>query len=264
MGKQFIVENRSGAGGTLGSEVAANAPKDGHTLLIVSLASAVNRWLYQLSYDPIASFAPITSLVTVPAVAAVNPGLPARSLQEFVALAKEKPGQLQYASSGVGTFLHLSAELFKLAAGVDLLQVPFRGAAPAMIDVIGGHTQAVFASVASTAPHVRAGKLRALGVAAEARSPALPDVPTAAEAGVPGYQAANWIGIVAPSGTPDAVIATLHREISAALQSPDLRKQFAAAGAEIFRMGPPEFGAFMAAEAEKWGRVVKAGKIKRD
>jgi tripartite-type tricarboxylate transporter receptor subunit TctC len=262
LGKQFIVENRSGASGTLGAELAANAPKDGHTLLIVSLATAVNRWLYQLSYDPVASFAPISSLVTVPAVVAVNPNLPARSLKELVALAKEKPGQLQYASSGVGTFLHLSAELFKLSAGIDLLHVPFRGAGPAMIDVIGGHTQAVFASVASTVPHVRSGKLRALGVGASARSPALPDVPTAAEAGVPGYEAANWIGIVAPVGTPAAIVARLHNEISAALDSPELQKQFASAGAELLRMSAGEFGAHMAAEAEKWGRVVKEGKIK--
>ena len=264
LGKQFIVENRSGAGGTLGSELAANAPKDGHTLLIVSLAGAVNRWLYQLSYDPIASFTPISSLVTVPAVVAVNPNLPARSIKELVALAKEKPGQLQYASSGVGTFLHLAAELFKSSAGIDLLHVPFRGAGPAMIDVIGGHTQAVFASVASTVPHVRAGKLRALGVGASARSPALADIPTVAEAGVPGYEAANWIGIVAPAGTPGAIVAKLHREIAAALDSPELQKQFASAGAQILRMSSAQFGAHMAAETEKWGRVVKEGKIKAE
>ena len=262
LGKQFIVENRSGAGGTLGSEYVAHAPKDGYTLLIVSLAGAVNRWLYPLSFDPVTSFAPIASIVTTPAVVAVNPDLPAKSLKEFVALAKEKPGGVQYASSGVGTFLHLAGELFKTSAGVDLLHIPFKGAGPAMIDVIGGHSQAVFASVASTAPHARSGKLRALAVAAATRSPALPDVPTAAEAGVPSYEAANWIGIVAPAGTPEAIVAKLHTEISAALDAPELQKRFASAGAVPLRMNPAQFGAYMAAETEKWGRVVKAGKIK--
>lgn len=264
LGKQFVVENRTGAGGTVGSEIAAHAPADGHTLLIVSLASAVNRWLYKLSYDPIKSFAPIASLVTAPAVVAVNPGLPAKSLREFVALARARPGELQYASSGVGTFLHLSAELFKLSAGIDLLHVPFRGAAPAIIDVIGGHTQAVFATVASTAPHVRSAKLRPLAVGAPARSAALADVPTAAEAGVPGYEAAKWIGLVAPKATPEPIIMKLHREIAAALDSAEVQAQFTAAGSEILRMGPAEFGAFMMAETAKWERVVKEGRIKAE
>jgi tripartite-type tricarboxylate transporter receptor subunit TctC len=262
LGKQFIVENRSGAGGTLGSEYVAHAPNDGYTLLIVSLASAVNRWLYPLTFDPVTSFAPITSIVTTPAIVAVNPELPAKSLKEFVALAKAKPGGLQYASSGVGTFLHLAGELFKTSAGVDLLHIPFKGAGPAMINVIGGHSQAVFASVTSTAPHVRSGKLRALAVASSTRTPALPDVPTAAEAGVPSYEAANWIGIVAPAGTPPAIVAKLHKEIAAALDSPELQKRFATAGAVPLRMDPAQFRAHMVAETEKWGRVVKAGKIK--
>lgn len=264
LGKQFIVENRAGAGGTIGSEFVANAPKDGYTLLIVSLAGAVNRWLYPITFDPVKSFAPIASIVTTPAVVSVNPNLPAKSLKEFIALAKEKPGGVQYASSGVGTFLHLSGELFKLAAGVNLLHVPFKGAGPAMIDVIGGHTQAVFASVASTVPHARSGKLRPLAVGAAERASALPDIPTASEAGVPGYQAANWIGLVAPAGTPDPIVTKLHKEVAAALDSPALQKQFATAGAEPLRMSPAEFGAHMASETEKWGRVVKEGKIKAE
>jgi tripartite-type tricarboxylate transporter receptor subunit TctC len=264
LGKQFIVENRAGAGGTIGSELAANAPKDGYTLLIVSLAGAVNRWLYPLTYDPVTSFTPVASLVTTPAVVAVNADLPAKSIKELVALAKEKPGGVQYASSGVGTFLHLAGELFKTSAGIDLLHVPFKGAGPAMINVIGGHTQAVFASVASTSPHVKSGKLRALAVAADKRAPALPDVPTAAEAGVPSYAAANWIGIVAPAGTPEAIVNKLSKEISAALDSPELQKQFLTKGAVPLRMNPAEFRAHMVAETEKWGRVVKAGGIKKE
>ena len=264
LGKQFIVENRAGAGGTIGSELAANAPKDGYTLLIVSLAGAVNRWLYPLNYDPVKSFTPIASLVTTPAVVAINPDVPAKSIKELVALAKAKPGGVQYASSGVGTFLHLAGELFKTSAGIDLLHVPFKGAGPAMIDVIGGHTQAVFASVASTTPHVKSGKLRALAVAADTRAPALPDVPTAAEAGVPGYEAANWIGIVAPAGTPEPIVNKLYKEISAALDSPELHKQFESKCAMPLRMNPAAFGAHMVAETEKWGRVVKAGGIKKE
>ena len=171
LGKQVIVDNRGGAGGVVGSEIVANAPKDGHTLLIVSLASAVNPWLYTLPYDPLKSFAPVAMLVAAPNVVTVNPGLPVHSIKEFVALAKGKPGELQYASSGVGTFLHLAGELFKIEAGVDILHIPFRGAGPALIDVVGGHTSAAFGSVTSSISHIRAGKLRPLGVGSTKRSP---------------------------------------------------------------------------------------------
>ena len=166
----------------------------------------------------------------------INTDLPARSLPEFVGLAKQKPGELKYASSGIGTFMHLGAELFKLTAGVDLLHVPFRGAGPAMIDVMGGHTQVSFASTPSIIGHVRSGKLRAVGVGAPERNAALPDLPTMTEGGVTGYQAANWIGIVAPAGTPAPVVALLHKEISAIQDSPELRKRFAFEGVDAMRM----------------------------
>ena len=261
LGKQFIVDNRGGAGGVVGSEIVANSPKDGHTLLIVSLASAVNPWLYKLPYDPHRAFVPVAILVAAPNVISVHPDVPVKSVSELIALAKAKPGELQYASSGVGTFLHLGAELFKLTAGVDILHVPFKGAGPAMIDVMGGHTKVVFASVTSSIAHIRSGKLRPLGVGAVKRSPALPDVPTVAEGGLPGYEAANWIGLVAPAGTPDAVVALLHKELTAIQDSPDVQKRFAAEGAEVMRMGVAEFGAHIASETAKWGRVVQAGKI---
>ncbi len=264
LGKQVVVDNRGGAGGVVGSELVANAPKDGYTLLIVSLASAVNPWLYKLPYDPVRSFAPIAILVTAPNVVAVNPALPVKSVKELVALAKEKPGQLQYASSGVGTFLHLGGELFKLTAGIDILHVPFKGAGPAMIDVMGGHTKIAFPSVTSSNAHIQSGKLRALGVGAARRSPVLPDVPTVAEAGVPGYEAANWIGIVAPAGTPAAIVERLHKEISAIQDMPEVQKQFASEGADIMRMSSAEFAAFSASELEKWGRVVKQAGIKAE
>jgi tripartite-type tricarboxylate transporter receptor subunit TctC len=262
LGKQFVVDNRSGAGGVIGSEIAANAPKDGYTLLIVSLVNAVNPWLYKLPYDPIKSFEPIAIIASAPNVLVVNPELPVKSVKELIALAKEKPGQVQYASGGVGSFQHLGGELFKLMAGVDMLHVAFKGGGPAMIDVLGGHTKAIFATTITALPHIRSGKLRALGLGARERSPVLADVPTISEAGVPGYEAANWIGIVAPAGTPAGIVAKLSQEVSAIQDQADIRKQFAAEGMDVLRMSSADFGAFFASEMGKWERVVKEGGIK--
>jgi tripartite-type tricarboxylate transporter receptor subunit TctC len=264
LGKQFIVDNRTGAGGVVGTELVANAPKDAYTLLIVSLPHTVNPSLYKLTCDPIKSFAPIASLASSPNVLAVNPELPVKSVKELIAFAKEKPGQLQYASGGVGGNLHLSAELFKLTAGIDILHVPFKGGGPAIIDVVGGHTKIAFATTITTTPHIRSGKLRALGVGGTSRSPVLPDVPTVAEAGVPGYDVANWIGIVAPAGTPAAIVAKVHGEILAIQDSPEVQKQLSSQGAEVMRMSSREFGDFMVKEMGKWERVVKEGSIKAE
>jgi tripartite-type tricarboxylate transporter receptor subunit TctC len=264
LGKQFVVENRSGAASIVGSELAANAPKDGYTLLVVSLVNAVNPWLYKLPYDPVTAFTPIAFLATAPNVLVVNPGLPVNSVKELVAVAKEKPGAVQYASAGVGSFMHLGGELFKLTAGVDFLHVPFKGGGPAMIDLVAGHTKVGFATTITTSPHVRAGKLRALGVGATKRSPVLPDVPTIAEAGIPGYECANWIGIVAPAGTPADIVARLNKEILAIQDTPEAQNHLAAQGAESLRMSPAEFGEFMVKEMAKWERVVKQGGIKAE
>jgi len=262
LGKQFIPENRTGAGGVVGTELVANAPKDGHTLLIVSIAHAVNPWLYKLSYDP-KGFAPISPFMSSQNALAVNNDLPVKSLREFIALARSQPGKIQYASGGVGGALHLAMEMFKFTAGIDLLHVPFRGAGPAIIDVVGGHTQAINATISTLSPHIRGGKLRALGVSGAKRSPVLPDVPTIEEGGVPGYDAGNWYGIAAPAGTPDAIIAKLHKEISGMQDLPEIQRQVTNDGADIVRMSPREFAAYMESEMSKWGRVIRQAGSRR-
>jgi tripartite-type tricarboxylate transporter receptor subunit TctC len=261
-GRQVIVENRTGAGGVVGTELVANSPKDGHTLLIVSIAHAVNPWLYKLNYDPSKSFAPVAAILSSQNALAVNLDMPVKSLKDLLALAKQQPGKIQYASGGVGGSLHLAMELFKITAGVDLLHVPFRGAGPAVIDVIGGHTKAINATISTLSPHIRGGKLRAIGVSGTKRSAVMPDVPTIEEGGVPGYDAGNWIGVAAPAGTPAAIVARLHKEISGMLDLPDIQKQIASDGSEIMRMSPAEFAAYMDNEMAKWGRVVKTAGIK--
>jgi tripartite-type tricarboxylate transporter receptor subunit TctC len=265
LGRQVVVDNRgAGAGGVVGTEIAANAPHDGYTLLVISLAHAVNPWLYKLPYDPIKSFTPIAMLGSGPNVLVVNPQLPVKSVKELIDMAKQHPGQLQYASAGVGSFQHLGAELFKLMAKVDLLHIAFKGGGPAMIDVIGGHTKVMFSSLVQTTPHIKSGKLRALGTGGLTRNPVLPDVPTIAEGGVPDYEAVNWWGIVAPAGTPAPIVETLHKAVTEVQNSPEVQKQFANEGASVVKMSTAEFSAHMVKEMNKWERVVKDGGIKAE
>jgi len=262
LGKQVIVDNRSGAGGVVGTEAASHAPPDGYTILVISIAHSVNPWLYKLPYDPIKAFTPIGLMATGTNVVTVHPSLPVNSIKELIAMAKEKPGELSYASAGIGTFQHLSAELFKLEAKIDLLHVPFRGGGPAMVDVLGGHNKIMFSSLVQAVPHIKTGKLRALGVGGKERIPALPDVPTVAESGVPGYEALNWWGLLAPAGTPPDIIAHLHKALSEAQDAPAIQEQFAREGATTRKMSSEEFGKFIVAEMEKWERVVKQSGIK--
>lgn len=263
LGRQVVIDNRAGAGGVIGTEIAANAASDGYTLLVVSLAHAINPALYDLKgrYDPIKSFTPVASMAASPVLLVMHPGVPAKSVADLLALSRKQPGKLQYASAGVGSVTHLAAELFKHSSKVDILHVPFKGAGPAMLDVIAGHVNMMFGGLLATVPQVRAGRLRALGIGSLNRSPVLPDVPTIAEAGVPGYETVNWFGVVAPAGTPAVIVDRLHKEIGVVQNLPEIRKQFDSDGATVMQMSPTQFGRYIVADVEKWGRVVKAAGI---
>ena len=264
LGKQVVVDNRTGAAAIVGTELAAKAPPDGYTILVISLAHAYNPWLYKLPYDPIKAFTPIGIMATGTNALTVHPSLPAHSVKELIAMAKAKPGELTYASSGVGTFQHLTAELFKLEAKVDLLHIAFRGGGPALTDVLGGHNKIMFSSVVNVVPHIKSGRLRALGTGGAQRAPALPDVPTISEAGVPGYEASQWWGLIAPAGTPPAIIARLHKALEEVQDLPEVQTQFEKEGAAIKKMGAADFGKFIESEIAKWGRVVKQSGIKAE
>ena len=262
LGKQVIVDNRGGAGGVIGSEQVAKSEPDGYTLLIVSAAYAFNPSLYKLPFDLEKSFVPVAKLGSGPNSLVVHPGVPATSVKELIALAKKEPGKLVCASAGVGSFQHLGSELFRMMAGIDVMIVQFKGGGPAMIDQLGGHSQISLGSLIQTLPHIQSGKFRVLGTGGSKRSTILPNVPTIAEAGVPGYEATNWWGILAPAGTPQAVIDRLSKELSVILTSEDTKKMFLNEGAEVDHLAPAEFGQFISAEIAKWGRVVKEANIK--
>jgi tripartite-type tricarboxylate transporter receptor subunit TctC len=261
LGQQVVVDNRGGAGGVLGTEAAAQAAPDGYTLLMISIGHAVNPALHKLTYDPIKSFTPISIFATGPNVLVVNPSLPVTNVKELLALAKAKPGELDYASAGIGSFQHLGAELFKLSAGVNLVHVPYKGGGPAMSDVIAGHVKIMFSSLVQTTPFIKSGQLRPLGTGGTTRNAVLPDVPTIAEAGVPGYAANNWWGVVAPAGTPEPVIQKVYEATQEALKAPELQTVFAHEGASTVTMSRDEFARYIENEIVKWGRVVKEGNI---
>ena len=261
LGQQVFVDNRGGAGGVIGTEACATAAPDGYTLCIISIAHAVNPALHKLNYDPIKSFTPISIFATGPNVLAINPTLPVNSVKELVALAKQKPGELNYASAGVGSFQHLGGELFKLTAGVNIVHVPYKGGGPAMQDVISGHVKIMFSSLIQTTPFIKSGQLKALGTGGAKRSSVLPDVPTIAEAGVPGYVADNWWGLAAPAGLPGPLAEKLYAASQVALKSPELLAAFEREGAAPVTMSTAEFGEYVKGEIAKWARVVKEGNI---
>jgi len=262
-GQQVIVDNRSGAGGTIAAEFTARSAPDGYTLMIGTIAGlATNVSLQQkLPYDPIRDFAPVTLVATQNLVLTVHPSIPAKSVRELVKLAKARPGQLAFASAGNGTGSHLSGELFKQLAGVDILHVPYKGVAPALVDVISGQVSMSFPSILTSLPQVRSERLRALAVSGALRSAALPTLPTMQEAGISGYESATWYGIVAPAATPPEIVSKLNAEIAAILKDPETRERIARDGAEPVGNTPQQFGAFMKSEIEKWRKVIRAAGI---
>lgn len=265
IGQQVVIDNRAGAGGTIGAELAAKAAPDGYTLVIGHIGTlAVNPTLYRrLPYDPLKDFQPVSLFAKVANMMVVHPSLPAKSVKELIALAKAKPGVLVYGSGGNGGAGHLATEYFKLLAKVDIRHIPYKGTGPALIDLLAGQTQLIFAGIPGTVPHVRAGKLRPLAVSTSARLAIFPDVPTVAET-VPGYEATQWYGVLAPAGTPAAVVSRLNKEIARALKDPQLEERLVASGSEPLPSTPEAFSAFIKSEISRWEPVIKAAGIRVD
>lgn len=259
LGQTIVADNRAGAGGTIGSTIAARSQPDGYTLLLGHIGTlAVNPTLYRKpGYDPLKDFAPITLVAKLPNLMAVHPKLPAKTVSEFIALAKAKKGGLSYGSGGVGGAAHLATEYFKQQAGIDILHVPYRGTGLAVVDVISGQLAMTMAGVPAIVPHVRNGNLRAMAVTSDRRMKVIADVPTVAESGVPGFEATQWYGIVAPASTHQRIISLLHKTLVSTAQSPDVLERFAADGAEPFTNTPAEFRAFIKAETERWAPIVR-------
>jgi len=264
LGQTIFVDNRAGAGGLVGTDLAAKSAADGYTLLVISIAHVVDPFIYKEPFDPIKDFMPVAILATGTNVLTVNPNVPVHSVKELLDLAKAKSGYLNYASAGIGSFQNLSGELFKLIAGVDIVHVPYKGGGPSMLAVIAGEAQLMFSSIVQTVPGIQSGSLRALATGGAQRSPILPDLPTIAEAGVPGYVAADWWGILAPAGTPQPIVDKLHGAIEDVLRSADTMKYLDQQGAAPLHMTSSEFGAYIAVEMAKWGPVVQKAGIKAE
>jgi tripartite-type tricarboxylate transporter receptor subunit TctC len=265
MKQPVIIENRPGAGGAIGSSIVAKSDPDGHTLMIVSIGHAVNPSLYpKLSYDAEKDFEPVSLVGIVPNVLVVNPSLKANNVNELIALAKQQPGGLAYASAGNGTTVHLAAELFNSMTGVDIMHVPYKGSSPAVTDLIGGQVNLMFDSVSSAKPYIDSGRLKALAVTTAKRSSALPNVPTVAEAGVKGYELSGWYAVFVPGKTPKPIVDRLNAELLKALKQPDVRARFTQIGAEPVGSSPAELAKYLKSETTRWGTVVRARNIKAD
>ena len=264
LGQPVVTENRGGAGGNVGAEAAARSAPDGYTIVLVAPSLAISPTLYsKLNYDPVKDLAPISLVATVPNVMITQPSLPG-DLKEFIALAKAKPGALNFGSGGAGTSNHLAGELFNLVAGTKLVHIPYKGVNLAMQDVLGGNIHFVVIGIPAAAPHIKAGRLRALAVVAPHRSPALPEVPTAAEAGLPDFEVTTWYGILAPAGTPRNVITRVNGELVKIMHAPELKEKLAATGTDPLTSTPEEFAAYIKREITKWGEVIRKAGIKAD
>ena len=264
LGQPFVIENRPGAGTNVATEAVVNAAPDGYTILFVAPSAAINATLYEkLNFNFIRDLAPIAGIMRIPNVMVVNPSVPARTVPEFIAYAKANPGKINVASPGVGTSVHLSAELFKMMTGVDMVHVAYKGSAPSLTDLLGGQVQVSFATMPASIEFIRAGKLRALAVTTATRSPALPEVPTVGEF-VPGYEVSTWYGLCARMGTPAEVIDKINKEINAGLADPTMKARLADLGGVTIAGSPEDFGRLIADETEKWAKVIRAANIKPD
>ena len=263
-GQQVVADNRPGAGGNIGAELVLKAPPDGYTLLLVSSSYGANPALYKLSFDPVTAFEPITLVSQQPFILAVNLGVPAKSVKELISYAKAHPGKLNYLSSGTGGIQHLATELFKSMAGVDIVHVPYKGGSSGLNDLLAGQVHMEFGTVLSTMPIVRNGQLRALAVSTSTRSPAAPELPTLAEAGVPGYHVSGWYAVLAPKATPKEIAGLLNREIVALLQAADVKERYAKEGSTIVASTPARLVRHLEAEIGKWQKLVKEGNIRLD
>ena len=265
LGQSFVVENRPGGGAIVGTDAVAKSAPDGYTLLMMSNTHTVNESLFrEKPYQLLRDLVPVAPINSSDLLMVVHPSVPASTLAEFIALAKSKPGGLNYASSGPGTPYHMAGELFKAMAGVDLVHVPYKGSSGARTDILGGQVHMMFDAITTMAPNVRAGKLKALGSSGKQRSTVLPEVPTVSEAGVPGYDAVIWLGIMAPAGTPKPIVDRLNAEITKATSAPELREAWAKQGAAAMTMNPEEFARFMREDIEKWARIVRISGAKPD
>ena len=264
--EQAVVDNRPGAGGNIGAELVARSPADGYTLLMGTVGThAINASLYaKMPYDHVKDFAPVILVAAVPNVLVVHPSVPATTVAELIAYAKANPGKLNFASSGSGTSIHLAGELFKVMAGVQMTHVPYKGSAPAIADLLGGQVQLMFDNLPSALPQIRAGKLRALAVTSSQRAAALPDVPTIAESGLPGYEASSWFGLLAPAGTPADIVAKINGEVARWLASPEAKEKLLAQGANAAGGTPEDFARHIATETAKWQKVVRESGAKVD
>jgi len=266
LGQAVVVDNRPGAAGNIGADLVAKSAPDGYTLLMGTVGThAINPSLYaKMPYDHVKDFVPVVLVAGVPNVLAVYPAFPVNSVAELIALAKSKPGTINFASSGSGTSIHMSGELFKAMAGVDMTHIPYKGSSPALTDLMGGQVQIMFDNLPSALPLIKAGKLRAIAVTSLKRAPALPDVPTISESGLPGFEASSWFGVLAPAGTPSPIVAKINADVNKWLQSPEAREQLLAQGANAAGGTPEQFAAHIRAETEKWAKVVKASGAKAD